>query len=299
MNILVTGVNGLIGKRIVSYLQKNNRVIGVGRHLKYTGTEFIDYISADLSKECFIDKFKNLKYGIDVIIHCGAYIGYDLISLECIKTNCDGIYNIVKLAKMTNCKKIIYISSLPVIGSPIYLPIDENHPTMPKTLYHATKLFGENYFSLLKDIGIDTISLRITSPISEEMPQNKILPVLVKRCIEHKDIELYGTGKRVQNYIDVKDIVRAIEKAIEKDVCGVFNIASDKSYSNLELANICKRITKSTSKIIFNGIDDPEDKSVWDVSIEKAKKELGFYPTISIESLIIKIMNKQFKRERI
>ena len=297
MNILITGVNGFLGREISKYLfDKKYNIIGISLENNYLGDEKIRYIKADISKNNFLEILEeNLLNNIDVIVHCAALINYEEHNLDLIKVNCEGFFNIVELAKKYHCKKIIYISSIQVIGKIKDIPIKETHEKEPLTLYHSTKLFGENYLNNISSI--QKVIFRITSPIGKNMPKNKIMRAFVEKSLRNEDIVLLGKGKRVQNYIDVFDIARAIECAIEADnPNGVYNIASPKSISNIELAELCKFLLKSDSKILFNGVDKEEDNK-WIVDTSKAEKELGFIAKKSIEESIFEIKEEIMKSE--
>jgi UDP-glucose 4-epimerase len=288
LKILITGINGFIGRSIVEGISQIDGydIVGVGQKEKYTGNEIIDYIKSDISKDSFVQAIKSLVKNCDIIIHAAAVIDKDNFNKSILSVNCIGTHKILELAKLTNCKKIIYISSVPVIGIPIQQPITEEHPTNPQTLYHASKLFGENTLLLGNNLGIDTVVLRITAPIGRSMPDNRVLKAFILSCLTDKDLILYGNGTRLQNYIDVRDISDIIIKVLGSKVRGVFNIAGDKVYTNLEVANLCISITKAKSKIIFNGMIDPEEDFNWDVSIQKAYKELKYIPTYSLRQSI-------------
>lgn len=298
MTILVTGANGFIGKKIIESLlinESNNSLIGTSIEKEsFFKADKFNYICADLSDSNFLDKFKNIDK-IDVIIHCGALINYEEHLLNLIKTNCVGMYNIIELMKNKKCKKIIYISSIQVIGKIKQLPIDEKHCTDPLTLYHSTKLFGENY---LKNISnIQKFILRISSPVGNGMPNNKILKVFVKNSLEGKPLTLSGKGGRVQNYINIKDIVNAIKICIKDNThSGIYNIASSENISNIDLAKICIKELNSNSQIIFNGLEDREEKDNWNISIKKAEEELSFKPQYLIRD-VIKEIKKEIKNE--
>ncbi|MFR3818501.1 MAG: NAD-dependent epimerase/dehydratase family protein [Fusobacterium varium] len=296
MRILITGANGLIGRDIIKYfsINDNYHIIATSRGDKYIGKENIKYIKADISEQDFVEKIINEK--IDIIIHCGAEINFDNHNFKLIKTNCEGMYNIVDLALKSKCKKIIYISSIQVIGKPQNTLIKENIFANPLTLYHTTKLFGEYYLKNFK--AIKSIILRISAPISENMSDEKILKNFINKCLKNEDIVLYGQGKRKQNYIDTFDIAQAIEKSIQVEETGVFNIAGLESISNLELAYLCKKILNSNSKITFNGIQDLEEEDKWEIDISKAKEKLKFIPRILIKESIIKIKERE-KNENI
>ena len=180
----------------------------------------------------------------------------------------------------------MFLSSLPVIGVPKFLPITEEHSTLPLTAYHASKLFGEQLVRLAEAHGVMGSSLRLTAPVGPRMPINRLLAVLVNRALNNAPLELSGFGSRKQNYIDVRDIARASELCLKNNTSGVFNIAAATCISNLELARRCIARCNSTSNVIFSGCTDPEEGFLWDVSIEKAKNEFGFIPQFDIDDAI-------------
>jgi len=288
MNILVTGVNGLVGKAIAEELSKNNSVIGVSLDYKNKTNLIIEYHSVDLSILSSLDIFEDKQ--IDVIVHCAASLDLNPLSEDLIINNCMGVRNISAFSLHKNCKQFIFISSIPIIGKPIQIPITEEHPINPLTTYHITKYFGELYLStVLRNIAFTIF--RLPSPIGVDLNENKIIPMFIKKCINNEDIVLSGKGERVQNYTDVKDIAIATDLAIQRHVSGTYNIAAEKSYSNRVLAETCIELFNSNSRIIYNGID-PEEENKWIVSIEKAKNDFNFQPTISLEDSIKEISKR-------
>ena len=141
MNIIITGVNRLVGKAIAEYLSKNYNVIGVSRAIDNRTNLSIEYYSLDLSALNSINTFKDKQ--IDVVVHCAASLDVNPLSEDLINTNCMGIRNIATLAVQQKCRQFIYISSIPIIGKPMVLPITEEHTVSPKTAYHTTKYVGE------------------------------------------------------------------------------------------------------------------------------------------------------------
>lgn len=288
--VLITGVNGLIGSTIAEHLIDKFEVIGTSiEDANLTGLN-LKYIKLDITDKA---SFAQLPKKVDVVVHCAAIITHDNYSNILLNANCIGVQNIAAYANEVGCERIIYFSSLPIIGKPSVIPITEEHPINPPTVYHVTKYFGEQVLKLL--MGEDRIVIfRIPSPIGRKTAPNKIVPVFVKNAIENVDYNLLGQGKRIQNYIDVRDIARAVECAINKNAFGIFNIASEKSYSNKDLAELCIDLFNSSSKISFNGVDKEEDYQ-WIVSTEKAHKELGFEATYSLIDTLIEI-GKNFRK---
>lgn len=275
MKILVTGANGFIGSNLCGLLKKDNEVIGIGTK-ENTEVSGIEYHKMNIDSANFVTEIKDMIRSCDIIIHLAALIDKDNFNEKIIDVNCKGALNILKAAKALDVKTIIHASSVPIIGMPIDKPITEEHRTLPESLYHITKLAAERIIDMAINDGIKTVHLRIPSPIGIGMNRKTILPTMLKKCINNEQITIYGKGGRRQNYIDVRDICDAIIKVIQYDVNGIYNIASEESISNLELAKLCISISDSNSQIVFNGLEDPEENCSWDISIEKAKRELMF-----------------------
>lgn len=286
--ILVTGINGFIGRNVAKNLlaTENYEIIGTATGKECLNSNIINYIQAELGNINYCEYFKNIKK-IDTIIHIAAKISHDNNDFKLATTNCLGIMQIGNLAKILQAKQIIYISSIPIIGKPINVPITEEHPVNPLTVYHATKYFGENYLKLLNP-EIKTISLRLPSPIGADMPPNKVFSVFVDKCLKNEPLILLGKGGRIQNYIDIYDISEAIIACLtNSDKSGVYNIASPRSYSNLELAKLCISTLNSKSKIEFSRTPDPEEDNKWLIDINKAKNDLNFIASKDIKESIL------------
>lgn len=289
-SVLITGVNGLIGSTIAEHLIGKYEVIGTSiEETNMTGLAF-NYIKSDITDKA---TFEQLPKKVDVVVHCAAIITHDNYSNLLLSANCIGAQNIAAYANGAGCERLVYFSSLPIIGKPTTIPITEEHPINPPTVYHITKYFGEQVLKLLMG-GEKVAVFRIPSPIGRKTAPNKIVPVFVKNAIENVDYNLLGQGKRVQNYIDVRDIARAVECVIVKNAYGVFNIASEKSYSNKELAELCIELFRSKSSIHYNGIDREEDYQ-WVVSTKKAHEVLGFEALYSLSDTL-KEIGKNFQK---
>lgn len=287
--VIITGVNGLIGSTIAEYLARGYEVIGTSiEDENLTGLD-IQYVQSDITSA---ESLNSLPEHVDVIVHCAAIISGDNFSNQLLNANCIGVQNIASYALKSSCRQVIYLSSLPIIGKPQIVPIKEDHPINPPTVYHITKYFGE--LVLEKLLAETPLAIfRIPSPIGKKTAPNKIVPVFVKNAINNVDYTLLGKGGRVQNYIDVRDIARAVRCAIEKNANGIYNIASERSYTNKELAEFCISLFNSKSLIHYDGIDKEEDYQ-WIVSTEKAKQELGFIAKYSLEETLLEI-GKNFK----
>ncbi len=297
MNILVTGCNGFIGQSICETLKyKGYTVIGLGVE-DHPLTNIDKYIACDISDAASVEQILPYLSVGDSIVHTAALLNKGDFDSKLINVNCIGALNILELAVKAKCRKIINISSAPIIGIPYIHPIDENHPIQPRSLYHVTKVMQEHIFELAEKYDITSINIRIPSPIGIRMNPSTILAVFIKRCINNEPIEILGKGSRRQNYIDVRDIANFVEKCQFSDtIKGTYIIGSNDTISNLELAKKCVSISEASSEIIFSQYADSQEGIIWDYSCDCAK-EIGFICKYSIDDSIRDIISAWRKRD--
>lgn len=289
MNILVTGSNGFIGRNIVKELMKNDCVIGCGRK-ENSLIDINGYVRWDMASETCPDELHDRKF--DIIVHAAASLDKDDKKEELIATNCLGTHRVYALAARKHVKKVIYLSSLPVVGVPFPTPITEESAIKPITMYHAAKAAGELILAQLEKEGIDVFNLRIPSPIGPGMPSGTIVPVFLEQAIRGKKLTLLGRGTRRQNYIDVRDIAFAVRRIIRDEVPGgTYNLASDETISNYEIANMCLNVADSKSRICFSAEADPCDNWAWDADISKLKAAIGNFTNHAVRDSLRDIAN--------
>lgn len=290
MNILITGSNGFIGGHVSEYLRNQGHyIIGLGRREKPAGI-VDEYLCCDMHSdevETICDKIKVAH--IDAVVHLAADMRKEPYGVEVVAHNCVGTQRLLELCEKNGMHIFVQLSSLPVIGKPSEHPITEEHALKPPTVYHATKVMEE----LLADYadehhGLRTASFRISAPVGTGMNQNTIFPTFVSKACKGEDLVLSGKGSRKQTYVHVRDISKAILQAIENENAhGVYNLSSYNCLSNKELAETCIEILHSDSHVVFSGKEDPMDDYIWDVSLEKIHKELGYTPEVTIEEAIL------------
>jgi len=290
MRVLVTGSSGFVGGAIARHLHALGiEVFGLSRRRSCFLPPGIRQVQADLGSMHFVEEVLAGLPSCEAIVHAAAErsLAPDTESLSL--TNCLGTQRMTALARAWPSRLFLFISGLPVIGSPRELPVTEEHPVSPPTFYHATKLFGEHLVALNSGAGVLGASFRLTAPIGPTMPRNRLLSILIERALANDQIVLHGTGERRQDYVDVKDVSQAVERWLVHPAGGVLNIASGRSVSNLELASACIRCLGSSSRVTLSGKPDPDDAVVWEVSIAKAETVLGYRPGVLLEDSIREI----------
>lgn len=285
---LVTGANGFIGSYLVEELIRQGWSVvcltrqGVGpRHKKNITT-----MQADLSDPQGLDKTLRCAGGLDVYFHLAARMSNlndDRLS-PYVQTNVLGTSILIDHFLASGAHSFIYASGVAIIGKPIDLPITEAHPVRPNSPYFVSKLAGELICEEVRlSTGRSITSLRISSPYGPGMQENTVLPCFVRAALEGREIILYGTGSRTQNFVHISDVIQACLKATQSEG-GVFNVGGAVDISMLDLARLvlsCKLGSKS--RIVHIGRKDPQENCRWRLDLSKAASGLGYEPTVSIE----------------
>jgi UDP-glucose 4-epimerase len=287
VRILVTGSSGHIGTAVARRLiDDGHEVVGLGRRLTKENRLLSAAISADLGSAGLARALASKHARCDAVVHAAAAIEHDPYSPSIPLTNCFGTQQMLELATDWDVESFVYLSSLPVIGLPVQRPVTEQHPTEPRTAYHASKLFGEHLAAVAGHSGLPTVSLRLTAPVGPGMGRARILSVFVDRALRGEPLEVAGDGTRAQDYVDVRDIAAAVSACIEQRATGLLNIASGRCVSNLELAQRCVELFDSSSLLTRGGVADPEEGIRWEVSIAAAQEAIGYRPSHNLDDSI-------------
>lgn len=109
--------------------------------------------------------------------------------------------------------------------------------------------------------------------------EEKILPwrYMIRKCIAGEDLEVYGDASRKKELLYIKDFARAIVRAADTHVCGIFNLPGYKPYSLDEMVDgIMNAFAPKTSKKIARP-DMPDTPQIL-LAHDKSKNVLGWEP---------------------
>lgn len=277
--ILITGAGGLIGNSICYFLHEHDFPIIALYKSKPKEKLLWDYACADIEK----DDLRNIPgfQSVSAIIHCAAVIPNDRYSLECCYKINTAIDKKISAYTITNkVEKIVFISTTNMYGISNTV-INEDTKLQIDNLYSRAKVNSEELFFNMKNT--ETISLRINAPYHYSQKSNTVLKIFINKIVNGEDISYYGTGARQQDFTHVKDIAAAAMCCLKTKKTGIYNIASGNPVSMKNLAElILSKVPDSTSKMFSSGIPDVQEnhKALFDIS--KAKKELGWQPSISL-----------------
>ena len=119
-----------------------------------------------------------------------------------------------KISKVSPDAMIVFAGTVTECGLPRYLPVDENHPDNPITIYDSHKLSAEKYLKSYCDEGlINGCTLRLANIYgpggSSSSPDRGVLHLMINRAICGNNLTLFGDGRNIRDYIFVGDVMRA------------------------------------------------------------------------------------------
>ena len=212
---------------------------------------------------------------------------------SCWLTNQLGTLNVLEACrKASSHPMLFYASSREVYGEPVALPVREDHPKNPKSVYGVTKLCAENacrsYFAPGNGgEGVNQIIFRFSNVYGSErdLPE-RVIPKFMAKAIRGEDITLYG-GEQVLDFTFIDDTISGITKAysagLRGDASGEdFHFVTGTGCSVSELARMIVDQVGSSSKII------PVPANSFEVrrfigDPEKAHRMLGYEPRLRLQ----------------
>jgi nucleoside-diphosphate-sugar epimerase len=283
MNILIVGGAGYIGGALTDILIKSEHNIIVYDLLLYEESYMkpLQFVYGDIR-----DNTKLLPYldWADVVVWLAALVGDPACALNETLT--------VEINKKPieflrdNCKcRIIYMSSCSVYGANNEI-LTEESSLNPLSLYAKGKIEAEEILADSNSVCFRLGTLHGISDAFSRIRFDLVVNTLVMRAIIHNKISVFG-GEQYRPLLHVRDVAKAIALVLDKKYIGIYNLRAE----NIKIVDIAHRIKKHFSDLKIDITEMMfQDNRNYQVSNEKAKKELGFNPSLSIEDTI-----KEFK----
>lgn len=315
MRILVTGAAGLYGIHLVDRLVKRDdvsKVFGVDNFSRnfLMKDPFEQIKSPEFEKKFeFIRKdYRDLDIRtinlmeLDAVIHLAAFVAIEesMDVPDCyFKNNEEGTFNLCQiLLKSRKQPKLIYASSPEVYGNPKYVPMDEDHPLNPVSIYAVTKLACEKHCMAVHNWhGYPTNIIRNFNTFGGNeniWAYTAVIPKFIRNSLLGEPLPIEGKGDQTRDFLYVKDAIEAYSLLLEKkhwNIHGeIFNIGTGKQTSILELAETIKELANSKSEIISIK-PRPADLIALHADVTKSKKVLNWEPKFTLKEGLAQTVN--------
>ncbi len=293
--ILITGGAGFLGSHLCEELvTQGHDVICVdnlctgtkGNIAHLIGLPNFEFIRHDVTFPLYleVDKILNLA--------CPASpVHYQSDPVQTIKTSVHGAINLLGLAKRTGAV-IFQASTSEVYGDPEHSPQNEEYwgrvnPVGVRSCYDEGKRCAETlFFDYHRQHGVKIKVARIFNTYGPKMRSDdgRVVSNFIVQALLGRPISIYGDGSQTRSFCFVDDMIQGFQLLIDSksELVGPINLGNPRECSMLELAELVKELTGSSSPISFQTLprDDPKQRRP---DIGLAERELSWKPSVELE----------------
>lgn len=310
--ILLTGGAGYIGSHTSLLLaQLGYKVIILDNlvHQQVCNFAWATFIKGDCGDtELVSELIKNHK--IDAVMHFAAYmdVGQSVREpLSYYDNNVTKTLRLVETMLAHSIKTFIFSSSCAVYGTPLILPLTENHPKNPISPYGKTKLMIE---MALEDLhaayGLNYVALRYFNAAGalpefnlgeQHHPETHIIPLLLQAARLGRQFSIFGTehatpdGTCIRDFLHVLDIAQAHLMALQhlerQQPSDSFNLGTGQGISVKDMVAAVEKVTRLPIKTVHTKAR-AGDPAILVADPSKAHAILGWKPQYSNLEYIIK-----------
>jgi len=275
MDILVVGGAGYVGGSIVDLLSKKHNVT-VYDSLIYENSfrKDVDFIFGDIRD---YKKLNPILNNYDSVIWLAALVGDGACAINPTLTHEINAETVNNLTKNFN-GKIVFLSTCSVYGAQDGI-LNEDSSVNPLSEYASSKLIAEKY---LEDSDAIIFRLGTLFGIGDQFSRIRldlVVNILTTKALQDKKMSVFG-GDQWRPLLHVKDVANAIDKTLETDVNGIFNL-HHKNYKIIELA---EKVKEKIPDVVIETTPLPfQDTRNYQVSSEKLKVATGFEALIEVD----------------
>ena len=293
--ILITGGAGFLGSHLCErLLHGGHEIVCVDNF--YTGRKsniahlighpFFEVLRHDITFPLYIevDEIYNLA--------CPASpIHYQFDPVQTTKTSVHGAINMLGLAKRVRAK-ILQASTSEVYGDPTIHPQPEAYwgnvnPIGTRSCYDEGKRCAETlFFDYHRQHSLRIKVARIFNTYGPRMHPNdgRVVSNFIMQALKNDDLTVFGDGSQTRSFCYVDDLIDGLMKLMDTpdEFTGPVNLGNPFEFTILQLAELAKKMTGSSSKIVFNPLpqDDPTQRQP---DITLAREKLGWMPKAPLE----------------
>jgi UDP-glucuronate decarboxylase len=236
----------------------------------------------------------------DYIVHAASIaspIWYRKFPLETIDINVTGTRHLLELARSTQVRGFLYLSSSEIYGDPPpdRIPTTEDYwghvsPVGPRACYDESKRLAETLcMTYFRSFGVP---VKIMRPFNVYGPRlrlddGRIVPDLISDALAKKPLTLYSDGRATRSFCYVSDAAAAIINVLAADVAGeAFNVGNDEEVTIQRLAETVDEVSGNRAGVQLAQSEDPDyvkdNPQRRCPSLEKIRQATGWVPRISL-----------------
>lgn len=311
MKVLVSGGAGYIGSHTVRELLARGHQVVVLDTLELGNKQSLlgaPLIQGDTADGALLDKIFNEEKP-DAVMHFAAYKapGESMSQpAKYFRNNVSGTLSLLEAMLRHDCRYFVFSSSCAVFGTPKDLPVTEDAPFGPESVYGETKLMVETMLRWFdKTTNLRSVSLRyfnasgasLDNKIGEDWTvTGNLVPLVMKAAVGKAEaVNVFGTdyptkdGTAIRDYIHVADLavahVKAIEHVAETNKSTDYNLGTGVGSTVKEVVDAAKRISGVDFKVNLAPRRPGDPIAIWADS-SKAQRELDWKPQYGLEEII-------------
>ena len=308
--VAITGASGYIGSALTLELNKYSvRIVRVSR-TKLTPIKGVKDLVLDLNSA---NSWIKIVSEVDIIFHLAgntSIYNAEKNPKESLKSTLLPISQLINASReLSRVPRVVFASTVTVYGLTNEFPVVESTAPNPITTYDLHKLFAEQELSIAsKNNVINSIILRLANVYGPSVSESKdedrgILNKLTRMRFEGKNIQIYGDGNNIRDYVYIDDVVNAfVHASIIVSAENIFNVASGVGTKVKQVFSLISSEVEMHTGIngVVENVDWPKgineiEKRNFIGSVELLKSLSGWSPSISLEEGIKFLVNHYAK----
>jgi UDP-glucose 4-epimerase len=294
--VLVTGGAGFVGSELVRQLVElqaevvvvDNLVNGRRENLEGLPADRVRLVEADVRDAA---RMEDLARGAQIVFHLACLgVRHSLHSpRENHEVNAVGTLNLLFAARAAAVERFVYVSSSEVYGTAQHVPMTEDHPAFPKTIYGASKLAGECFARAFHDsYGFPAVVIRPFNAYGprchHEGDSGEVIPKFMLRCMAGRPMIIFGDGAQTRDFTYVNDTARGIVLAAMADaaVGHTINLGSGHEVTVNELAREVAMTLGQPEPAVSHIEPRPGDVLRLCADITRARRICGYQPVVAL-----------------
>jgi UDP-glucose 4-epimerase len=311
---LITGGAGFIGSHLAEALLNEGHEVDVIDNLSTGSIRNIGHLKSHPKFKYVIDTLTNepllaeLIDRNDVIFHLAAAVGVKLIVEEPVHTIETNVHGTEVVLKHANKKKktVVIASTSEVYGKNTDVPFREDADlVMGATVKHrwayACSKAIDEFLALAyyKERKLPVIIVRFFNTVGPRQTgqYGMVLPSFVRQAMANEPITVFGDGTQSRSFTYIGDVVGCLMKLVSEPraVGQVFNIGNRQEVTILDLAELVKKLTGSSSPIVFVPYDKAYEAGFEDMprrvpDLTKVHELVGYEPQVQLEEIVTRVI---------